>query len=169
MRPRSLEFARGERPGASGACAEATKIDAKSWQGATNATVCTHGSFAKHSWGVSSTKRVAFQRCRYACKPSEVPRLPAKTKVWHIVLHVELVARPALEKRPKSIAKSIQSRARRRPSRSKLVVRLRRSAQVDRSGSIGLGRGGQGRSSWHATPKLVSLVGQFRCRYITIS
>ena len=85
-------------------CAEATKIDAKSWRGATNATVRTHGSFANHRWGASSTKRAAFGRCRYACEPSEVPRLPAKTKVWHIVLHVELVARPALEKRPKSIA-----------------------------------------------------------------
>ena len=160
-------------------CAEATKIDAKSWRGATNATVRTHGSFANHRWGASSTKRAAFRRCRYACEPSEVPRLPAKTKVWHIVLHVELVARPALEKRPKSIAKSIQSRSKwvirgtsRRPSRSKLVVRVSRSAQVDRSGSIGLGRGGQGRS-WPARTgarqrSWVRLVGQFHYRYIYI-
>ena len=128
-------------------CAEATKIDAKSWRGATNATVRMHGSFAKHRWGVSSTKRVAFRRCRYACEPSEVPRLPAKTKVWHIVLHVELVARPALEKRPKSIAKSIQSRSKwdvrgtsRRPSRSNWLARGRskrqsRSRQLDRARS----------------------------------
>ena len=143
-------------------CAEVTKIDAKSWRGATNATARTHGSFANHRWGVFSTKCVAFRRCRYACEPSEVPRLPAKTKVWHIALHVELVARSTLEKQPKSIAKSIQSRSKwvvrgtsRRPSRSKLVVRVSRSAQVDRSGSIGLGRGGQGRSSWHARAKLV--------------
>ena len=47
-------------------CAEATKIDAKSWRGATNATVRTHGSFANHCWSVSSPKRVAFRRCRYA-------------------------------------------------------------------------------------------------------
>ena len=120
--------------------AEVTKIDAKSWRGATNATVRTHGSFVNHRRDVFSTKCVAFRRCRDACEPSEVPHLPAKTKVWHIVLHGEFVARSALEKRPKSMAKSIQSRSKwvvrgtsRRPSRSKLVGRVGRSAKVDRS------------------------------------
>ena len=69
--------------------AEVTDIGAKSCRGATNARVRTHRSFANHHWDDFSSKRVAFRRCRRACQPSEVPRLPAKSKVRHIALHVE--------------------------------------------------------------------------------
>ena len=70
-------------------CAEVTKIGAELCREATNATVRTHRSFANHCWIDFSSKRVAFRRCRRACQPSEVPRLPAKSKVRHIALHVE--------------------------------------------------------------------------------
>ena len=80
-------------------CAEVTKIGAKSCRGATNARVGTHRWFANHCWSDFSSKRVAFRRCRRACQPSEVPRLPAKSKVRHIALHVEQVAQSSLEKR----------------------------------------------------------------------
>ena len=93
---------------------------------------------------LDNVHRLIFQRRRYACAPSEVPRLPAKTRVQHIALHNKLLARCYLEKRRKSSAKSVQSRSRwvvrgtsRRPSRSKLVVRGQskrqsRSKWVDR-------------------------------------
>ena len=90
-------------------CAAVTKIDTKSRPGATNARVRTHCSFANYRWGDFSKKWVDFRRCRDACEPSEVLRLPAKTKVWHIALHDELLARCELEKQRKSNAKSLQS------------------------------------------------------------
>ena len=79
-------------------CAAVTKIDTKSRPGATNARVRTHCSFANYRSGDFSTKWVDFRRCRDACEPSKVPRLPAKTKVRHIALHDELLARCYLEK-----------------------------------------------------------------------
>ena len=137
-------------------CAEVTKIDAKSRPEATNTRVRTRCSFANYRQGDFSTKWVDFRRCRYACEPSKVPRLPAKTKVRHIAQHDELLARRYLEKRRKSTAKSIQSRSKwvvrgtsRRPNRSKLVVRGQskrqsRSKWVDRALA-----GRVGRSSRH--------------------
>ena len=79
-------------------CAAVTKIDFKSRPGAKNARVRSHCSFANYRWGDVSTKWVDFRRCRNACKPSKVLRLPAKTKVRHIALHDELLARCYLEK-----------------------------------------------------------------------
>ena len=79
-------------------CAAVTKIDTKSRPGATNARVRTHCSFANYRWGDFSTKWVDFRRCRDACEPSKVPRLPAKTKVRQIAQHDELLARCYLEK-----------------------------------------------------------------------
>ena len=59
-------------------------------------------------WGNVSMNWVDFRRCRYACEPSKVPRLPAKTKLRPIALHDELLARCYLEKRRKLSAKLVQ-------------------------------------------------------------
>ena len=72
--------------------AETAKIDAKSRPGSKNARVFTQCSFTNHRQGDFSAKSVDCRHCCDVCEPSEVPRLPAKTKVRHIVLHVELLA-----------------------------------------------------------------------------
>ena len=79
-------------------CAEVTKISAKSCRGSTNARVRTHRSFANYCWGDFLSKRVAFRRCCRACQPSQVPCLPAKPKVRHIVLQDKLLTRCSTSK-----------------------------------------------------------------------
>jgi hypothetical protein len=117
--PRGRPGAPKGAPGSIRERAEATKIEAES-----------HLGWKTSSLGDFSTKWLDFRRCRYACEPSEVPRLPAKTRVRHIALHDELLARWVLKKRRKLTPKSLQSR-------SKLAVRgqsKRRSGEVERSG-----------------------------------
>ena len=142
--PRGRPGAPKGAPGSIRERAEATKIEAES-----------HWGWKTSSLGDFSTKWLDFRRCRYACEPSEVPRLPAKTRVQHIALHDELLARYDLEKQQKSTPNST-------PTRRKSIevghsgydeapksIEVGRSWPVEAAKSIEVGRSRPGRSSWH--------------------
>ena len=87
-----------------------------------NGKFFTRSSVAKHGRSKFASIFVDVWLCRTIRKPCFVPRLPAKTEVRLIVLHVDSLARCNLEKRRKWTRKSSKITSNSMQSRSKWVV-----------------------------------------------